>query len=208
MPTRNDVRATYDRIARHFAEKRRSPWPAVENFLAHRSGTVGLDLGAGNGRHAELLAERVQRVHAADISSTALAVASERAAAGGYAIELLQTDAAALPLRSGAIDLVVYVATLHHLPSRELRVRSLDELARVLAPAGEAIVSAWSVSHEQFDADVAFDTTVGWTLPDDETVARYYHIYDLAEFEADIDASALERLDTFEAAGNCYAIVT
>jgi hypothetical protein len=63
------------------------------------------------------------------------------------------------------------------------------------------------VSHEQFDADAALDTTVDWTLPDDETVARYYHIYDLAEFEADIDASALERLDTFEAAGNCYAIV-
>lgn len=208
MTRRADVRATYDRIAAHFAETRPEPWPEVEQFLSGRSGRVGLDLGTGNGRHAELLARRVERVLAADLSRAALVVAASRARERGYAIEPLQADAAALALRSETVDLAVYVATLHHLPSRGLRVQSLDELARVLVPGGAALVSAWSVSHERFEATSGFDTTVDWTLPDGETVGRYYHIYDLGEFVEDIDASALRRRDSYESAGNCYAVVT
>lgn len=207
VTSRADVRATYDRIAAHFAETRPTPWPEVESFIDGRSGAVALDLGTGNGRHAELLADRARQVLAVDLSRAALQVARTRAGTAGYGIEPIQADAAFLALRSGSIDLAVYVATLHHLPTRELRVQSLDELARVLAPGGAAIVSAWSVSHDRFDAETGFDTTVDWTLPDGETVARFYHIYDLAEFRADVDRSALARRDSFEAAGNCYAIV-
>lgn len=207
MTRRADVRATYDRIAAHFAETRPEPWPEVEAFLEGRTGGLALDLGTGNGRHAERLAARAGRVLAADLSRSALDVALRRAAERGYRIEPLQADAAGLPVRSDAVDLAVYVATLHHLPSRELRVRSLEELARVLAPGGAAIVSAWSVSHDRFDAEAGFDTTVDWTLPDGETVGRYYHIYDQAEFEADVDAGGLRRRDSFEASGNCYAVV-
>lgn len=207
MTRRADVRATYDRIAAHFAATRPEPWPEVEAFLEGRTGRVALDLGTGNGRHAELLAERAERVLAADLSRAALEAAARRATDVLYHIELVQLDAADLPLRADSIDLAAYVATLHHLPSRELRVRSLDELARVLTPKGSAIVSAWNVSHERFDAEAGFDTTVDWTLPDGEVVPRYYHVYDLDEFEADIEASALRPIEVFEASGNCYAVV-
>lgn len=208
VTTRGDVRATYDRIAGHFTEKRREPWPTVASFIRERRGSVALDLGAGNGRHAELLAERAERVLATDISRRALTVAAERRSSKGYSVDLLQADAAGLPLRSGSIDLAVYIATLHHLPTRALRVQSLDELARVLARGGAALVSAWSVSHAKFDAEAGFDTTVEWTLPNGETVDRYYHIYDLEEFVADLATSRLTTQDTFEAAGNCYGVVT
>lgn len=208
MARRADVRATYDRIAPHFAETRPEPWPEVEAFLEGRTGGLALDLGCGNGRHAELLAARADRVVAADLSRSALDVALARAAERGYSTEPLQADAAGLPVRTDAVDLAVYVATLHHLPSRELRVASLAELGRVLAPGGTAIVSAWSVSHDRFDAEAGFDTTVDWALPDGETVGRFYHIYDQAEFEADVDESGLVRVDSFDTAGNCYAVVT
>jgi len=82
------------------------------------------------------------------------------------------------------VDLAVYVATLHHLPTRESRIASLDELARVLSPRAAALVSAWSTEHDRFDADEGFDTTVDWTLPGGETVPRFYHVYDPAEFRA------------------------
>lgn len=204
---RADVRATYDRIAAHFAETRPDPWPEIESFLDARTGRLALDLGCGNGRHAELLAERADRVLAVDLSQAALEVALERAEAGGYVVEPMQADAAGLPVKSSVIHLGVYVATLHHLPNRELRVKSLTELARVLAPDGAAIVSAWSVSHDRFDAEAGFDTTIDWTLPNGETIGRYYHIYDQAEFEADVDAGGLTRLESFESSGNCFAIV-
>ena len=116
--------------------------------------------------------------------------------------------------RSGrwcSVDLALYVATLHHLPDRETRVRSLDELSRVLAADGRAFVSAWSTAHDRFDApadaETGFDTTVDWTLPGGETVPRFYHIYAQAEFEADLEAAGVRIEESFVSSGNCYAVV-
>ena len=212
MDDPRDLRRTYDRIAGHFAATREYAWPEVEAFVRDRSvGEIGLDLGCGNGRHAELLAGRVDHVVGADLSRALLQEARERACKHGFRIELLQADAASLPLRSSCVDVGIYVATLHHLPDRRSRVESLDELARVLAPDGRALVSAWSTAHERFEGESAdgtgFDTTVDWTLPGGETVPRFYHVYAPAEFEADLEESALETVSFELSSGNCYAVV-
>lgn len=201
------VRETYDAIASHFAATREYAWPEVEAFLDGREGAVSLDIGCANGRHAELLAARTERVVGVDVSRGLLAEARTRAASREFDMDLVQGDAAGLPIRESGIDLAVYVATIHHLPTRGQRVASLDELARVLAPGGRGLVSAWSTAHEKFDSEAGFDTTVDWTLPGGETVPRFYHIYAPEEFEADIAESALA-LDSFEvSSGNCYAVV-
>jgi ubiquinone/menaquinone biosynthesis C-methylase UbiE len=185
----------------------------VSSFLESRSGRLGLDLGCGNGRHAGPLAERVDHVVGLDASVELLRLARERATEREYAgaFSPVLGDAASLPIRSRSVDLAVYVATLHHLPSRSLRRASLSELGRVLAPDGVALVSAWSTAHDRFDADPedreGFDTTVDWTLPGGERVPRYYHIYAPAEFDADLDASALSVERSFVSSGNCYAVV-
>ncbi|MEF8774062.1 MAG: class I SAM-dependent methyltransferase [Halobacteriales archaeon] len=202
-----DVRASYDRIAGHFAATREYPWPEVEEFLDGKAGDLGLDVGCANGRHAAVLADHASRVVGVDVSRGLLAEAGERAAREGFAADLVQGDAGTLPVVSGAVDLGIYVATLHHLQPRGRRVASLDELARVLATDGRALVSAWSVDHDRFDREAGFDTTVDWTLPDGETVPRFYHIYDAEEFAADLAASELSVLEQFVASGNCYAVV-
>jgi tRNA (uracil-5-)-methyltransferase TRM9 len=199
---------TYDRIASHFSKTREYAWPEIEAFLDGRSGDLALDLGCGNGRHAETLADHADRVVGVDASTGLLAEAADRAEERGFEVDLVAGDAAAIPLRSDTVDLAVYVATLHHLRPRERRLASLDELARVLAPDGRALVSAWSTEHTKFeDEDTdgsGLDTEVDWTLPDGETVGRFYHVYDPAEFEADLEESDLE-LEL--SSGNCYAVV-
>ena len=205
------VRATYDRIAAHFSETREYPWPEVEEFLSEQSHTpLALDLGCGNGRHAELLAESADRVVAADASRGLLAEARDRAADRGFDADLVQADAAKLPLRDATAGLAAYVATVHHLPSRSARIGSLDELARVLTPDGRGLVSAWSTAHDRFDRDESeggFDTTVDWTLPGGERVGRFYHVYSPEEFEADVAESDLDLVDFEISSGNCYATV-
>jgi len=211
QPGRGSVRETYDHIARHFSQTREYPWPEVETFLdSTPTARLALDVGCGNGRHTELLAGHANGVVGLDVSRGLLAQARDRLAGAAVdgAVTLLQGDAAALPLAADTVGVAVYVATLHHLPDRELRVASLDELARVLAPDGRGLVSAWSTAHDRFDATEGFDTTVDWTLPGGETVPRYYHIYDPEEFRADLAASSLEPLDVFVSSGNCYAEVT
>ncbi|MFC6953305.1 class I SAM-dependent methyltransferase [Halorubellus litoreus] len=212
--SRERTRDVYDRIAAHFSSTREYPWPEVESFLDGRDGALGLDVGCGNGRHAQGLAAVCDRVVGVDTSRGLLETAAERANDREYAgaVALVQGDASRLPLATDSVDLAVYVATLHHLPDRERRVRSLDELARVLSPDGAALVSAWSTAHDTFedasaDDDVGFDTTVDWTLPGGETVPRFYHIYAPAEFERDLAASALSVEETFQSSGNCYSSV-
>ncbi|MDB9248141.1 class I SAM-dependent methyltransferase [Halorubrum ezzemoulense] len=204
-----DPQSTYDRIATHFSKTRQYAWPEVESFLEGRSGGLALDVGCGNGRHTEALAARTETAVGLDLSRGLLAEATARARDRGFAdaTAFVHGDATALPVRDGAVDLAVYVATLHHLSPRSARVESLNELARVLAPGGVALVSAWSTAHDRFDRDEGFDTTVDWTLPGGETVPRYYHIYSPAEFETDLGESALETRRTELSSGNCYAEV-
>ncbi|ELZ24674.1 class I SAM-dependent methyltransferase [Natrinema limicola] len=207
-----DVRDTYDRIATHFASTREYAWPEVEAFVERHAtdcGTagVGLDLGCGNCRHAELLAADLESVVGLDVSRGLLETGRERALERDFDVALVQGDAASLPLGDDTVDIAIYVATLHHLPTRRARRDSLDELARVLASDGRALVSAWSTAHDRFDETDGFDTTVEWTLPGGETVDRFYHIYAPDEFETDLAESALSVLESEVSSGNCYATV-
>ncbi|KAB1194753.1 methyltransferase domain-containing protein [Haloferax sp. MBLA0076] len=209
---RTAVRETYDRIASHFASTREYPWPEVESFVtdatADGPATRALDLGCGNGRHVELLSGHADDVVGLDVSRGLLDEATTRATDRGFDAGLVQGDASRLPFVDDAFDLAVYVATLHHLTPRESRVASLDELARVLASDGRAVVSAWSTAHDTFDREEGFDTTVDWTLPGGETVPRFYHIYSPDEFDADLAESSLTVVESEISSGNCYAIVS
>jgi tRNA (uracil-5-)-methyltransferase TRM9 len=206
--SRRGVRETYDRIAAHFARTRAHAWEDVIDFL-DRTGTVGgtgLDVGCGNGRHVDALAERTDRVLGLDMSSEVLTEAGSRATEYGYdeSLSLVQGGASSLPFGADSISLALSIATIHHLPDRAGRRSCLDELARVLEPGGRALVSGWSVTHDRFDRASGFDTTIDWTLPDGTTVPRYYHIYDPEEFDRDLAASALSVVRTYESHGNCF----
>ena len=204
-----DPQATYDRIAEHFSKTREYAWPEVESFLAGRDAEIALDVGCGNGRHTESLSAHARRVVGVDVSRGLLAEARRRAGERGFddRASFVHGDAAALPIVDDAVGLAVYVATIHHLRSRTERVRSLNELARVLRPDGVALVSAWSTAHDRFDRESGFDTTVDWTLPDGETVPRYYYIYAPEEFEEAVEESDCELLELEVSSGNCYGVV-
>ncbi|MBX0326020.1 class I SAM-dependent methyltransferase [Halomicroarcula sp. F13] len=207
--SRAAVRRTYERIGDHFSKTREYAWPEVESFVADADGVeTALDVGCGNGRHAALLADVADRVVGLDASRALLREAHDRV---GRRVSLVQGDATRLPLTADSVDLAVYVATLHHLPTAADRRASLDELARVLAPGSSALVSAWSTAHDRFDApadaETGFDTTVDWTLPGGETVPRFYHIYAPAEFERDVAESGLTLRSLELSSGNCYAVV-
>ncbi|WP_435358958.1 class I SAM-dependent methyltransferase [Haloarchaeobius sp. DFWS5] len=207
--SRRTTRDTYDRISAHFAKTREYAWPEVESFVADApAGERGLDLGCGNARHAEVLTSKCDHVVGLDLSRGLLDTARERATGRDFAVDLVQGDASRLPIRDDSVDLAVYVATLHHLPTREARRASLNELARVLTPGGRALVSVWSTAHDTFDREESFDTEVDWTLPGGVTVPRYYHIYSPDEFDADLESSDCTVLHSELSSGNCYATIT
>jgi ubiquinone/menaquinone biosynthesis C-methylase UbiE len=93
-----------------------------------------LDLGAGTGRYARILADayRPSLVLALDLSRAMIEKGNEDSRQQGYTnILFVKGDAQRLPVRDGAIDLLNCFGALHLFPDPEA---AIDELARVAAP--------------------------------------------------------------------------
>lgn len=122
--TERDPTSTRRSFDRYFA---RFPWDALAD------GAVGLDVGCGTGRWAELVAERPVTVLALDASPEALEVARRRLAPGTVA----NGSAVELPVRDDSLDFAFSLGVLHHLPDTE---GALAEINRVLRPGAPFLV--------------------------------------------------------------------
>jgi ArsR family transcriptional regulator len=94
------------------------------------------DLGAGTGALARVLAPLARRVIAVDESPTMLE-AARRTLAGLDSVELERGALESLPIETGSVHAAFTVLVLHHVPDP---VRALAETARILVPAGRAII--------------------------------------------------------------------
>lgn len=202
--TRRGVRDTFDRIAKHFARTRQKPWGQVTTFLEdHGPDATGLDIGCANGRHLPALAAVCEMTIGLDASRRLLRVAMRDR---GARAALIQGDATQLPFADDSVDIAIYVATIHHLPSEGQRRGSLNELARVLASDAPVLISTWSVTHDRFDDVEPGDRLIPWTLPNGDRLDRYYHLYDLDSFRTTLSASQLQVERVWEEGGNCWAL--
>ncbi|TGY89913.1 metalloregulator ArsR/SmtB family transcription factor [Marinicauda algicola] len=114
----------------------------VESAMRRAAGEgpfdLHLDIGTGTGRMLELFADRARDGIGIDLSHEMLNVARSKIAEAGLTDRFVrQADAGALPIDSGAADLVTVHQVLHYLDDPR---RALGECARVLAPGGRMIV--------------------------------------------------------------------
>lgn len=127
--TNESIARDFDRIARIPDD----PWQ--HNRLYHRllwrelPAQIGpaLELGCGSGELTAALAARAERVLALDLSTEMLAAARARCAELRN-VELVQADALVHPLPRAHFELVVSIATLHHLPFSPMLARARDAL--------------------------------------------------------------------------------
>lgn len=102
-------------------------------------GGVCLEIGCGPGRMTGALAERFDRVLAVDVSPAMLERA--RAAVAEPSVDFRQVSGERLDgVPDGAADVAVCYLVLQHLPTRAVVLAYLGELARALAPSGQAFI--------------------------------------------------------------------
>jgi SAM-dependent methyltransferase len=101
-------------------------------------GRVVADVGCGNGRYVDALRAGGAKVVGVDLSPGMLAGASSPRT------ELVTADAEALPLASAALDAVLMMHMLYHVPEPE---RAVGESARVLRSGGRVLVATNGERH-------------------------------------------------------------
>src|SRR5919199_2114132 len=140
---REHARVTLDWGAGEYERTARELEPAAHHVVALAGVAPGervLDLACGTGNAASEAARAGARVTGLDAAPRLIEVAEARAAAASLDIEFVVGDAQDLPFGDGAFDCVLSVFGVIFVPDPP---RAMNEILRVLAPGGRALISAW-----------------------------------------------------------------
>lgn len=208
---REHVHRVYNDISEHFSATRYKPWPVVQNFLLSQpAGSIGIDLGAGNGKNATPF----PHLHTIclDMSDELLRVACSRGAL------TLHASILSVPMKPDTLDFAICIAVLHHLSSRERRLEAVREMGRLLRIGGRALIFVWAFERDRNRSVYRHDLTVlngdpqdvlvPWQRPDGHVDQRYYHLFRAGELEKIVaDCGGLLVVESGYDRDNYYVIV-
>lgn len=122
-----------------FLPWRRLPFEKLIDFDLLKSKDV-LEIGVGNGSHAQLLASHAKTFVGIDVTQYAVGSATCRMCNAGLSTRILQMDAEKMDFANNSFDFIWSWGVIHH--SANTR-KILEEMNRVLRPGGEAIVMVY-----------------------------------------------------------------
>ena len=187
------VKRDYDFGGKEFA-KRPSPWVSIFELVKRESKTGKvLDIGCGDGRY--LVSLKGKGVEYIGIDSCGALLEEARKNFPDYQFRI--GDILDLKFGDNTFDTVMCIATLHHIPSRELQLKALSEIYRVLKPGGKLVMTNWCLMREVWRVKrIVFllscffgkkrdclgfkDLLVPWGITGNK-VKRYYYAFSLAE---------------------------
>lgn len=140
-------------------------------------------------------------------------------------------DVLNLPHPGSFFDFAISIAVVHHLSTPERRIQAVREILRTLKPAsgdalgGKALIYVWALeqksSRRGWDKGDDQDIMVPWVMktpsPQDtqdtqdtqpKVFHRYYHLYQAAELERDVDSAGGRVLESGYDKDNWWAIAT
>lgn len=160
---------TYNKVAEEFYQTRKKYSPEIEELKSYiKEGERVLDLGCGTGRLYEIFKDKEVDYIGVDFSKNLIEKAKEE-----YGDHFKIADILSLPFPDNYFESVWAIAVLHHIPSKELRMRVLNEIKRVLKRNGRVIMTCWKIkSFFRKDIFIPFHGK-----------KRYYHIFTKRELK-------------------------
>ena len=140
------VKKDYNQIAEDFSNTRHRVWEEVGFLFDYiKSDDRVLDSGCGNGRYSPAIKEKGGQYFGIDNSEELIRIAKSR-----YPSENFQVaDALNLPFTNDFFDKIYSIAVLHHIPSKELRLKFFDEAKRALKSNGLLVLTVWEFKRWQ-----------------------------------------------------------
>lgn len=184
---RDNVKKAYEAIAEEFNETRKTQWPEFHDFLKYiKKRSKILDLGCGNGRLYEFLAEKEVDYTGIDNSSSLV----NKACANFPNAKFRLGDMVDLNFPDKSFDIIFSIASLHHIPGVKLRRAVISSINRLLKKDGILIITVWnlfqwkyikSFFHSIFSFIIHFGLKYSWNdlwiKWGDYPIKRYYHAF-------------------------------
>lgn len=203
------VRVSYHSISHEFSDSRRYAWQDFNFFKKYLFENAEIvDLGCGNGRLISFLEQFFLGAPFRYIGIDNSSVLLEKAHQAFPRQLFLPGDQLEIPVDDAQTDLVFSIAAFHHIPSRLLRQKALQEIVRILKPGGTVILSVWNLwqwkywrenlsawlrSLFTFGSYAPNDLYIPWKNSQGKTVSkRYYHNFLPSELARLVRQSGLE----------------
>jgi tRNA (uracil-5-)-methyltransferase TRM9 len=199
------VKEDYNQISAEFDQTRKHSWKEFESFLEYISeGDSIADLGCGNGRLYDFLRGKKEIKYIGIDNSEELIKAAKK---NFPEVKFKVGDLLDIPEKDESTDVAAAIASFHHIPSKELREKSVKEISRILKANGIFILSVWNLFQPRYKKYIRKSrikslTTLGKYAPRDTLipwgktgVMRYYYAFKEKELENLLKKAGFEILD-------------
>ncbi len=214
----NKTRQDYDEIAEEFSATRRSMWPELIDLDKYvKGGDKVLDIGCGNGKLLGFLAGKRKNFSyfGLDVSEKLLEYAKKiYMEAEVQDKEFKVFDGINIPYAgppAGGFDVVYCLATLPHLPGREMQVKFLENIRSSAKPGARLVVTCWNLWQLKFikyqakmivnyiidkilskDECDWGDLYIPWKKRGVEPISRFYHAFTVSELDNILEKAGWE----------------
>ncbi len=204
----------YNKIAGHFDSTRSWLWKDLYRFSKYaKDGDSVLDFGCGNGRLLGIFKNKKINYFGIDASSELLLLAEKNASKNDFygvgSVNFKCVKDLSIPFSDKYFDNIYSIAVLHHIPTKERRLKLLKEFNRVLSCKGKLILTNWNLRQKKYRplvlkyalknlfGQLEFgDVMIPWKNQNGDILTeRYYHSFSFFELKKLLKKSGFKIID-------------
>lgn len=210
------VREDYTKIADEFDQTRQHNWKEFEIFTKYiKDGQIIADLGCGNGRFYSFIKDQKKVKYIGIDNNKNLLKKARLKYENDKLAKFIDGDLLKVPLKKSSVTITLAIASFHHLPSQELRQKSLEEIRRILKNKGIFIISVWNLFQPKYKKHIWKarirrilslgkydwrDTLIPWGK---KGINRYYYAFKENELKKLLTENGFKIIEKF----NCNNLV-
>jgi tRNA (uracil-5-)-methyltransferase TRM9 len=183
-----NIKDVYNHISQDFDKTRYSVWKGVRKFLdTLQPETTLCEVGTGNGKN--LLYRKDIKTKGYDISKEFVKICKKKN------LDVDEGDILNLNVADNYFDNVICIAVIHHLETKEERIKAISELIRITNSGGSILIYVWAYEQplETKRKFVPGDNLVTFQTKDNVLHKRFYHMYVQGEIEEEINCLTIEK---------------
>jgi ubiquinone/menaquinone biosynthesis C-methylase UbiE len=194
MKISEQTKEIYNEISSRFDISRVRIWPCVKKFLdTFTQSSTLLDVGCGNGKN--MLYRTDLNFKGIDFSIKLVEICRNKN------LDVIESDMTSILFCDNIFDGIIVIASYHHLSNDIERKSTLDELYRVVKPGGQVLIVVWAMEQpddSKFNFTKSEEMVKWYSVSNNKTFHRYYHIYSKGELVQEINKLKPEFLIEYE----------